>query len=361
MADIELTALDKSFGTTKAVNGLSMRVRSGAFLSLLGPSGCGKTTVLRLIAGLERPDAGCIAIGRRVVADERDFVDAEDRGLGMVFQSYALWPHMSVRANVEFGLEVQRLPKAERRVRVGEALEMVGLSAYADRRPHELSGGQRQRVALARSLAVRPPLILLDEPLANLDAHLRETMQAEFRRIHRQSGTTFVFVTHDQSEAMALADLVAIMDHGRLQQLSSPAALYGEPASPMVARFIGHGRTIPVEILPGADGVRGHHAISLRGRVFHARGCAPAGPGWLCVRTRDLRVVPLTEASGAAFVGRVVDQRFEDGGYLVSLALGDGGDAVAQVFADRPAEIGAELSIALDGGWVIPREDACGA
>lgn len=239
MAAIEMEAVVRAFGATRAVDGVSLAVPPGAFLALLGPSGCGKTTLLRLIAGLERPDAGRIALGGRLVAGPGRFVAPEARGLGMVFQSYALWPHMTVAGNIRFGLRIQRLSRAEERARIGEALEMVGLSGMADRRPHQLSGGQRQRVALARSLAVRPGLILLDEPLANLDAHLRETMLAEFRRIHAALRTTFVFVTHDQSEALSMADRVAVFNEGRIVQVGPPEEVYEQPATRFVARFVG--------------------------------------------------------------------------------------------------------------------------
>ena len=237
MASIDLEDLCRRFGKTPAVDRISASIGAGRFVALLGPSGCGKTTLLRMIAGLERPDAGRIRIDGQIVAAPDRFVPPERRNLGMVFQSYALWPHMTVAGNIAFGLN--RLPREECASRMREALQMVGLTDMAGRKPHELSGGQRQRVALARSLAARPRVLLLDEPLANLDAHLRHSMLAEFRRIHAATGCTMVLVTHDQNEAMAVADLVGVMNRGRLEQLAAPQQLFDRPANPMVARYVG--------------------------------------------------------------------------------------------------------------------------
>ncbi len=347
MAAIGMEAVTRAFGGVRAVDGVSLDVPSGAFLALLGPSGCGKTTLLRLIAGLERPDAGRIVLGGRVVADGARFVPPEARGLGMVFQSYALWPHMTVAGNIRFGLRLQRLPRAEERARIAGALEMVGLSGLADRRPHELSGGQRQRVALARSLALRPGLILLDEPLANLDAHLRETMLAEFRRIHAALRTTFVFVTHDQDEAMAVAGLVGVMNAGRLEQLASPQDLYRRPATPMVARFVGRGRTVPVLVTGQSDGLC---RIVLQGRLLTVPGEAPPGPGWLCLRPRDLMAGP-----GGELRARVLDHRFQGGAHAVTAALEGEGGTVDFILPQAP-HMGEAVDLSLTGGWILPRE-----
>lgn len=351
MANIRFDDVSKRYPGKAAVDRVSFEVSNGTFFALLGPSGCGKTTILRLIAGLERPDTGEIAIGAKPVAGRGHFVEPEHRGLGMVFQSYALWPHMTVAANVDFGLAGRGLSRTERRKRVHEALDLVGLSAESSRRPHQLSGGQRQRVALARSLAVRPGIILLDEPLANLDAHLRQTMLAEFGRIHAQARTTFVFVTHDQNEAMALADQVAVMDHGRLQQLAPPEELFARPASPMVARFVGQGRLLAVEVVASfGEAVR----IRLDDAEFQVSGSAPTGPGWLCLRARDVELIEDADA-GERLNGRVVASRFEGGDHRLTVEVAGAAGFVDAVSPHR-GRIGETVRLALRGGWVLARE-----
>ena len=354
MPRLTARGLSKNFDAVTAVDAVSFSIPNAAFLALLGPSGCGKTTLLRIIAGLEAPDAGTLAFDDNLVAGPGTFVPPEARRLGMVFQSYALWPNMSVRGNVEFGLKVQKLSGEARRQRIAEVLEVVGLTGYEDRRPHELSGGQRQRVALARSLAMRPGLILLDEPLANLDAHLRETMLAEFRRIHSVSGATFVFVTHDQEEAMAVATHVAVMSRGRLEQVGTPEELYRRPASEMVARFIGRGRTLPVEVL-ACEG--GRCRVALAGSMLDAAGNAPPGPGWLCVHASDL--VPVTR--GGQLRGRVASQIFQNGAFASQLVpLGIEVETIGLALPERLAQ-GAPVEIAVTGGWVIARDSAATA
>ena len=348
MASLDLQSLTRRFGTTRAVDGVSFSVPSGAFLALLGPSGCGKTTLLRLIAGLDRPDGGQIRIGGQPVAGPGGFVPPEARGLGMVFQSYALWPHMTVAGNIRFGLRLRRLSRADEAARIADSLAMVGLSGMEARRPHELSGGQRQRVALARSLATRPALLLLDEPLANLDAHLRGVMLAEFRRIHAALGTTFVFVTHDQDEAMAVASHVAVMNAGRLEQLAAPETLYRQPATPMVARFVGGGRTVPVDVLDQSGSTC---RIRVQGQVLAVPGLAPRGPGWLCLRPRDL--VPVADGP---ILARVLDSQFRGGGWSVSALLDEGADTLVDLTLPHAPQRGQALALRLAGGWVLPRE-----
>ncbi|MCM5551578.1 ABC transporter ATP-binding protein [Pleomorphomonas sp. NRK KF1] len=355
MANIRLESVSKRYPDKVAVDNVSFEVPNGSFFALLGPSGCGKTTILRLIAGLERPDAGEIALGARPVAGRGGFVGPEHRGLGMVFQSYALWPHMTVAANIDFGLAGRGLSRADRRRRVHEALDLVGLSAEGARRPHQLSGGQRQRVALARSLAVRPEIILLDEPLANLDAHLRQTMLAEFGRIHAQAKTTFVFVTHDQNEAMALADQVAVMDRGRLQQLAPPEELFARPASPMVARFVGQGRLLAGDVLASGEGTT---RFRLDNAEFQVEGRAPVGPGWLCLRARDVQLAK-GGGSGERLNGRVVGSRFEGGDHRLTVQVGEtGAVGSVDVLSPQRGTIGEAVCLALRGGWVLAREAA---
>jgi putative spermidine/putrescine transport system ATP-binding protein len=232
---ISLTGLSKHYGEVRAVDGLDLDVAEGEFFSMLGPSGSGKTTVLRLVAGFEQPTAGRIELGGVDVSR----LSAHQRDVNTVFQDYALFPHLSVRQNVEYGLRVKRVPGAERRRRAEEALAGVRLETYADRRPHQLSGGQRQRVALARALVNRPQVLLLDEPLGALDLKLRREMQLELKEIQREVGITFVFVTHDQEEALTMSDRIAVFRDGRIEQVASPVELYEQPASPFVAGFVG--------------------------------------------------------------------------------------------------------------------------
>ncbi|GGK37120.1 ABC transporter ATP-binding protein [Salinarimonas ramus] len=349
MGGLELEGVTKAFGASRAVDDVSLRVEPGAFLALLGPSGCGKTTLLRLVAGLERPSAGRIAIAGRVVSDPGRFVEAEERGLGMVFQSYALWPHMSVAENVAFGLRVRKLPAEKRRRRVADALAMVGLDAFADRKPAQLSGGQRQRVALARCLALEPPLVLLDEPLANLDAHLRETMQREFRRLHRETGATFVVVTHDQAEAMALADTIAVMHEGRLQQVAPPQDLYAAPATEMVARFIGRGALLPVEILEPAR--QGRAPVRLAGRTLVVRSAAEAaGPGRLVLRSETLALSDAPDGVPA----RVVDAVYRGGFHTLDIAIDGVEGALVQVASREALASGAPVGLAIEDAWALP-------
>jgi putative spermidine/putrescine transport system ATP-binding protein len=235
MSFLVLDNLTKRFGQHLAVDRLSLRVEKGEFVSLLGPSGCGKTTTLQMIAGFVEPSAGGVRLeGRDLLA-----VRPARRGLGIVFQSYALFPHMTVGENVSFGLEMQGVAAVERTRRVAETLELVGLAAFAGRFPRQLSGGQQQRVALARALVIRPQILLLDEPLSNLDAKLREEMQIELRQIQRSVGTTTILVTHDQAEAMALSDRLVVMNQGRVEQIAPPHQAYERPATAFVAGFLG--------------------------------------------------------------------------------------------------------------------------
>ncbi|MGJ5006214.1 ABC transporter ATP-binding protein [Bradyrhizobium oligotrophicum] len=235
MSLLELDRVGKSFGPNTAVEEFSLGVAKGEFISFLGPSGCGKTTTLQMIAGFLDPSHGAIRLeGRDLVA-----VPPAKRGLGIVFQSYALFPHMTAAENVAFGLEMRKVARKEREERVRSALALVGLAGYEDRHPRRMSGGQQQRVALARALVIRPSLLLLDEPLSNLDARLREDMQIELRQIQRDLGTTTILVTHDQIEAMSLSDRIVVMSKGRIEQIGTPQQVYEQPASVFVAQFLG--------------------------------------------------------------------------------------------------------------------------
>jgi len=243
MPTIHLTNLSKTYpgNDAPAVNNINLTVKDGEFMCLLGPSGCGKTTILRMIAGIEHASGGEISIGDRVVDSiaRGTYVPPEKRGIGLVFQSYALWPHMTVEQNVDFGLRLQKVPTKTRIARCQDVMEKLRIADYAKRYPAQLSGGQQQRVALARMLAVNPGVLLLDEPLSNLDATLRLEMRAELRRLHETFGTTIVFVSHDQWEAMTLATTIAVMSAGQMQQVGTPDEIYATPANRFVAEFIG--------------------------------------------------------------------------------------------------------------------------
>ena len=292
MTFLALDGLSKRFGSHVAVDSLSLQVEKGEFVSLLGPSGCGKTTTLQMIAGFVEPSGGAIRLeGRDLLA-----VKPAKRGLGIVFQSYALFPHMTVAENVSFGLEMQKVAASERTGRVAETLALVGLANFAGRFPRQLSGGQQQRVALARALVIRPQILPLDEPLSNLDAKLREEMQIELRQIQRSVGTTTILVTHDQAEAMALSDRIVVMNHGKAEQVGPPHEVYERPASAFVAGFLGKANLVngvsvrPERIFFAETGLAG----TVRTRIFQ-------GNHWLYqVETASGLVTVIRQNSGEA-------------------------------------------------------------
>ena len=278
--DIRLVELVKTFGGVRAVDGIDLHIPAGEFFTLLGPSGCGKTTTLRLVAGFERPDAGAILL------DDVDMsrTPPHQRRVNTVFQSYALFPHMTVRDNVAFGLRYQKCSKAEARERVDQTVSLVRLEGLEDRRPTQLSGGQQQRVALARTLVLAPPVLLLDEPLGALDARLRLDLQVELKRIQEQLGITFIYVTHDQDEALTMSDRVAVMRDGRIEQCGEPRELYEAPATAFVANFLGISNLVPVE-------VNGH---GLKLGDFGLRCDRPAGSGsrLIMIRPENVQLEP---------------------------------------------------------------------
>ena len=239
MVTVTLKHLVKSFGESTVVRDVSEVIREGEFVTLLGPSGCGKTTILRMIAGFEKPTSGEIWFDDRLICGGKTFVPPEKREIGMVFQSYAVWPHMTVFDNIAYPLTIRKSPKDQIRTRVAEILSLMHLEKYAERLPSQLSGGQQQRVALARALVAEPKLLLLDEPLSNLDAKLRESMRFEIKRIQKKLGITVIYVTHDQTEAMAMSDRILVLNRGGLQQSGSPEEIYNHPVNPFVADFLG--------------------------------------------------------------------------------------------------------------------------
>ncbi|POR51829.1 ABC transporter ATP-binding protein [Bosea psychrotolerans] len=303
MSHLVLEGLGKSYGSAVAVEALDLSVERGEFVSLLGPSGCGKTTTLQMIAGFVPVDRG------RILLDGGDLVAVppNKRGLGIVFQSYALFPHMTVAENIAFGLEMRGIDKAERETRTLEAMALVGLKGFADRYPKRMSGGQQQRVALARALVIKPALLLLDEPLSNLDAKLREEMQSELRQIQRSIGTTTILVTHDQHEAMALSDRIVLMNQGRVEQIGAPDAVYGKPASAFVASFLGK-----TNVLRGTGD--GSGAVSIGAFTLPIPG-AGTGPVQLAVRPERLH---LAAAGAPGFEARVTSRVFQGAHWLLT-------------------------------------------
>ena len=287
MADVTISHLSKRFGKVDALNDVSLTIRDGAFVALMGPSGCGKTTLLRLLSGLEMADAGTITIGSRDVSA----TPPEKRDIGLMFQSYALFPHMTVAENLSFPMRMRRdYDAAERERRIGRALDLVRLPDIRDRTPRQLSGGQQQRVAFARALIDEPSVLLLDEPLSNLDARLRDEMQMELIEIRRQAPITTILVTHDQTEGLTLADEIVVMRAGRVEQAGLPRAVYSEPATVFVADFLGGANLVPVEAAP-ADG--GWRATAPNGATIPVPPPADGkpGPATLMIRQEHLRLL----------------------------------------------------------------------
>ena len=305
---LEVQGLEKRFGREAAVHGVNLHLARSEVISLLGPSGCGKTTTLRCLAGFYRPDAGRITIGGRLVAGPGVFVPPEDRQIAMVFQNYVLWPHMTAFQNIAYGLRLRHVPRPEIRQRVEEMLGLLGLTGLGERYPHQLSGGQQQRVSVARSLVVRPQLLLLDEPFSNLDAKLRVQMREEMRDLLQRLGISAVYVTHDQEEAMTISDRILLMDSGRLIEEGPPYELFERPRHEFTARFFGIANMVPGALarrdgrlwfrvdgldaevrlpahLDGADGMRG--LLGLRETAFEVRPGAPAAEGWFAGTIRS--------------------------------------------------------------------------
>lgn len=324
MSHVRIEGLTKRFAgkpPAVAVDDLSLEIEPGEFVVLLGPSGCGKTTTLRCLAGLETPDEGRISLGDQTVLDAGGKVNLppNKRNIGMVFQSYALWPHMTVRRNIGYPLKTRRVAREQARRRIEEAAELVDCAALLDRYPAQLSGGQQQRVALARGLAAQPDLVLFDEPLSNLDARLRDQVRAQLHELHARLRFTAVFVTHDQSEALALGDRLAIMKSGRIEQLDSPERVFEEPATEYVAGFIGMSNRLPLRRegegwslagAPGADGDAGSATLTVMGELRMPRSYSEITAR---LRPDDLVLCPAEEkppAHGVGLAAEVVDAQF---------------------------------------------------
>jgi iron(III) transport system ATP-binding protein len=302
MAHLDLVNLTKRYGDVTSVDAIDLTVDKGEFICLLGPSGCGKTTTLRMIAGFLEPDAGEIRVGGKVVSSPGSVVPPERRNMSMIFQSYAVWPHMTVRQNVGYGLKMRRVEAAEITKRTDAMLATTKLAVQAERYPSELSGGQQQRVALARALAPNPDILLLDEPLSNLDANLRGDMRFEIRRLHDEFGNTSIYVTHDQVEAMTMADRIVVMNAGRIEQIGTPDEVYDRPRSRFVARFIGGSNVVDARHVGGNEVEVAGHRVT----VSHGEFAGAGKDMSFCVKTHDLELSAEGSAGGGNMLPGVV-------------------------------------------------------
>lgn len=351
MPRISLHAIEKRYsrGVAPAVMGLDLEIGEGEFLCILGPSGCGKTTTLRMVAGLEHPTSGEILVGGQVYdsVEKGIFVPPENRNMGFVFQSYALWPHLTVQDNVEFGLALRNVDRRTRAAACDEIMEKLGIAAYRNRYPSDLSGGQQQRVALARMLVVRPDVILMDEPLSNLDAKLRLEMRAELKRIHLESRATIMFVTHDQWEAMTLASVIAVMNQGTLQQLDSPDNIYNRPRNRFVAGFVG---SPPMNFVELSSAERSELSTSLRKYIENRRPGASVGSAG--IRPESIQIGPSTGGgTDTAYWGRadVTGIMPTGGNWIIELTV-----ATQKLFATTnmppPVQLGENVIFRTDPG-----------
>lgn len=343
---ITLEQVTKRFGDLAAVDGVSLSIAPGEIFFLLGPSGCGKSTLLRIVAGLEREHTG------RVVLDGEDVTGAppEERRLAFVFQNYALWPHMTVAQNVSFGLEVRRVPPSERRERVARMLDIVGIGTLHDRYPHQLSGGQQQRVALARGLVVEPRILLLDEPFSNLDAGRRRAMRDELAKLRDTLGLTILFVTHDQEEALALGDRIAVMARGRMMEMGSPRDLYHAPRTEFVASFLGERNLAPAHLEPRPDGFVARSRFG-RGSLV---GVDPSRRIAAMVRPERC-VLEERESSGGPLMGVVRRITFLGSTERIEVGLDDGGGVLVSQRSERtsPWTVGARVRVRIEGEDVV--------
>ncbi len=326
--EVQLHGLSRSYGTVRALDDLDLTVQAGELIALLGPSGCGKTTTLRLLAGLEDADSGTISVAGRDVTR----LPANKRDMGMVFQAYSLFPHMTVTQNVAFGLKLRGIGASVRGKRAADMLELVELGSQADRYPHQLSGGQQQRVALARALAIEPQVLLLDEPLSALDAKVRAQLRDQIRRIQLEVGITTLFVTHDQEEALAIADRVGVMKDGRLEQLAPPADVYSRPATSFVAEFVGLSNRLAGVVSGSSVTVRGHD-LPLVDRA------TPPGPVTALVRPEAVTLAADAAAQAGPLTGTVIASTFLGATSRVTVDLGD-----TTIMAQLPTSDATELS-----------------
>ncbi|MBY5934994.1 sn-glycerol-3-phosphate ABC transporter ATP-binding protein UgpC [Tateyamaria omphalii] len=337
MANLSLRTLTKSYGQTEVLHGIDLDVADGEFVVFVGPSGCGKSTTLRMIAGLEEVTSGEVVIGDRVV----NHLEPKERDIAMVFQNYAIYPHMSVKKNIAFGLRSSKMSKSDKEARITEVAGILDMTHLLDRKPAQLSGGQRQRVAIGRAMVRNPAVFLFDEPLSNLDAQLRTQMRLEIKKLHQRVGNTIIFVTHDQVEAMTMADRIVIMKDGHIQQVGTPSEVYHAPANTFVAQFIG---APSMNMLAGTltkDGV-----VLASGQTIatqHANGTARSI--LLGVRPDDLTL----EGAGQAIVTGHVAVREPLGAETLIYVKTDAGEIIAKADGRTPPEVGAEVTLSADG------------
>jgi ABC-type Fe3+/spermidine/putrescine transport system ATPase subunit len=347
MNKLSLIGLGKSFGPVPAVSDVTLSLRQGEFVSLLGPSGCGKTTTLRMIAGFMKPSAGRIEVNGQVVSSPSSVVVPEKRGMSMIFQSYAIWPNMTVGENVAFGLKLRKLSAAVIAERLDRILDVVRLRGLKDRYPAELSGGQQQRVALARAIVIEPEVLLLDEPLSNLDANLREEMRSEIRRLHDQYQITTVYVTHDQAEAMVTSDRIVVMNHGRIEQVDDPVTLYRAPKSRFVAGFIGRTNLL--------DGRRDGDSIVFPGFSVPAAGVAGGGASF-SVRPQNIILRRNADAPGKWCIPGRLEERAYLGEYWEYEVRAAGSEIRLRVNAspDDMHAVGEDIWMEIDPARIAP-------
>ncbi len=347
MVGVTFEAVSKRYGTTRAVDGVSIDIADGAFFVVLGPAGCGKTTLLRLVAGMDAPDDGVIKFGDTPVSRAGWTQPPAERQVGMVFQSGALWPHLSVAENAAFALRLREMRDQDRILRVQETLAKVGLEALAERRPHELNADQRQRTALARCLVMRPRIVLLDALLSDLDPQQRDAMQQDIAQLNREIGTTVICATRDSAEALAYATHIAVMDAGRVVQVDAPRVLYGEPATEAIARLFGRGMVVPATVI-GRTSER--VVVDVFGHRLQVRGTGQSGERRsLCLRAEGLALAE------SGIRGRVTDAVYLGAVTLVTVQPdAEGAPELKIAHAGAPPEFGAAVSVDVRDGWIIP-------
>ncbi|MDQ8729753.1 ABC transporter ATP-binding protein [Bradyrhizobium sp. LHD-71] len=355
MEKLRLSGISKRFGDVTVVDQLNLTMRAGEFVSLLGPSGCGKTTTLRMIAGFIAPTAGTVELDGRRLSSSYEFLPPEKRRMSMIFQSYALWPNMTVEQNVAFGLKMRKVPKEEMRKRTAEILDVVRLGQLASRYPNELSGGQQQRVSLARALVVKPEVLLLDEPLSNLDANLREEMRGEIRRLHNEFGITSIYVTHDQAEAMTTSDRIAIMSEGRIEQIDDPLTLYNKPKTRYVAEFIGRSNILDGKVKGEGVSFCGFDVPSAR-----LKAAGPIATEIFSLRSQNIGLHAARPANGDSIVlpGSIVDRSFLGETWDYALQLADGSLKLRVTSPPTSIfDVGQNVFIEIDPANIVPIQE----